>query len=130
MNPLQAEQHFPWYVDYTDTTNIDCQCGQTCAGMAGWATHITHQIGTPMIDEHRIETTAKVYLSFDTSTGKWVVDPITMDGSQLDSTDVDDSECECERDQQHQDFIAQACNTPLPTGAELIALLILAVGAR
>ena len=95
MNPLTYEKHFPWYVDPTDTANIDCQCGHHCDGTAGWATHINHQIGTQMIaDEHRIETTAKVYLSFNTQTGRWVVDPMTMDGTQLDNSTVEDTECE------------------------------------
>jgi hypothetical protein len=38
------EQHFPWYIDCCDITNIDCQCGVTCEGMAGWADHASAEI--------------------------------------------------------------------------------------
>jgi hypothetical protein len=48
MKPIDAEQHFPWYADYHDTTFIDCQCGAPCDGIAGWATHISgEQIHAP-----------------------------------------------------------------------------------
>lgn len=47
--PLRCEHHFPWYIDSADTDNIDCQCGQPCDGIAGWATHISNQLqGGPM----------------------------------------------------------------------------------
>lgn len=44
MNPVLAENHFPWYIDSSDTDNIDCQCGAACNGLAGWARHITNQL--------------------------------------------------------------------------------------
>lgn len=126
MTPLEAERHFPWYIDAADTTNIDCQCGEPCDGVAGWATHITNQAGdrNVILDEHRIETTVKVYLSFDTDDGSWVVDPITMDGAQLDGIAADDSECECERGSEHQRLMDLAAEAPLPTGAQLIGLML------
>lgn len=52
MTPIKIEQHFPWYIDSTDTDNIDCQCGEACDGIAGWATHITNTLakGDTMTD--------------------------------------------------------------------------------
>lgn len=50
MQPIAAENHFPWYIDAADTTNIDCQCGQPCDGMAGWATHITKETTVSFIE--------------------------------------------------------------------------------
>ena len=44
MKPIDFERHFPWYVDSSDTDNIDCQCGDPCDGIAGWATHIARAI--------------------------------------------------------------------------------------
>lgn len=41
MKPIAVESHFPWYIDSSDTDNIDCQCGQPCEGIAGWARHMT-----------------------------------------------------------------------------------------
>lgn len=43
MKPINAENHFPWYIDSSDTDNIDCQCGHPCDGIAGWADHITKE---------------------------------------------------------------------------------------
>lgn len=77
-----------------------------------------------MNEEHRIETAAKVYLVFDQETDKWVVDPVTMDGASLDSGSLDDSECECERGPGHNVAIAAALHAAIPTGNELIRLLI------
>jgi acetone carboxylase gamma subunit len=43
--PEYLEQHFPWYADPTDTTNIDCQCGHTTGdGLAGWSHHLATQL--------------------------------------------------------------------------------------
>ena len=33
---------------------------------------------------HRIEESVKVYLLFDTATGKWEIDPVCLDGTALD----------------------------------------------
>jgi hypothetical protein len=43
MKAITIEGHFPWYADPDDTTNIDCQCGQPCDGLAGWSTHIANE---------------------------------------------------------------------------------------
>lgn len=39
------ENHFPWYVDSSDTDNIDCDCGAACDGVGGWATHMAQICG-------------------------------------------------------------------------------------
>lgn len=37
----QVENHFPWYVDSSDTDNLDCQCGyRVSGGIAEWADHV------------------------------------------------------------------------------------------
>jgi hypothetical protein len=47
MKPITVETHFPWYIDSSDTENIDCQCGHPCNGIAGWADHITKELAMP-----------------------------------------------------------------------------------
>lgn len=33
--------HFPWYIDSDDTTNIDCECGERIGGgITEWAVHV------------------------------------------------------------------------------------------
>lgn len=44
MRPTDLERHFPWYVDEADTDAIDCQCGEACAGVGGWADHVTKKL--------------------------------------------------------------------------------------
>jgi hypothetical protein len=48
--PITVENHFPWYADPTDTTNIDCQCGHPCDGMAEWATHTAKETTVSFIE--------------------------------------------------------------------------------
>lgn len=79
---------------------------------------------------HRIETAVYVYLTLDTDSGKWIVDPVTVDGSQLDNTFIDGSECECVRGTSHDEVMDYASTIPLPTGTELIELLKKAVGEQ
>lgn len=70
MTPLRAEQHFPWYVDATDTDNIDCQCGTPCNGIGAWATHITNQLthkGDNMNDVDHFSTTIAAAKHFITT---------------------------------------------------------------
>lgn len=51
MKAAAVERHFPWYVDPTDTDNLDCQCGARCDGIAGWATHITQEIPVSFVED-------------------------------------------------------------------------------
>ena len=40
----EVEQHFPWYVDSSDTDNLDCQCGEKLAGIGAWASHLAARV--------------------------------------------------------------------------------------
>jgi hypothetical protein len=124
--PQHFENHFPWYADPTDTTNIDCQCGTAIGdGVGGWAEHVCTVTAAP---QHRIESSVQVYLLFDGE--RWVVDPITLDGSALDGLTVDGSECECGDTEAHVAEMAKASEVRAPTGAQLISLLREAAGGE
>lgn len=118
-DPECIENHFPWYADPDDTTNIDCQCGKAIAdGVGGWAEHVCVALQPP---KHRIESSVLVYLLFDGE--RWYVDPVTMDGHSLDGLTVDGSECECDDPAGHAAAVAAANKFAAPTGTGLISLL-------
>jgi hypothetical protein len=50
MKAIAAEHHFPWYIDSSDTSNIDCQCGHPCDGIAGWADHTAKETTMSFIE--------------------------------------------------------------------------------
>lgn len=135
--PAHYEQHFPWYADPTDTTNIDCQCGHPCGGGVGeWADHLhavtEQENNVPTLTNHRIESAVLVYLLWDAEEGRWVIDPVTLDGAMLDTSGtVNDTECECaDVDTSHAAELARAQAAPLPTAGELIRLLHEAAGFK
>lgn len=85
------------------------------------------------MSNHRIEHSVQVYLLY--RDGEWVVDPVTLDGYDLDPVllgptledGARNGECagagcpdqhECHREREHADA------TPLPTGYELSQLLL------
>ena len=122
--PGHFENHFPWYADLADTTNIDCQCGKAIGdGVGGWAEHLCTVTAAP---QHRIESSVQVYLLFDGE--RWTVDPITLDGHPLDGMAVDGAECDCGDTEAHAAAIVKAAAIRAPTGSELIALLREAAG--
>ena len=60
MKAIAVEHHFPWYIDSSDTSNIDCQCGHPCDGIGGWADHITKELTMP---SGPLQTFAEVWSS-------------------------------------------------------------------
>jgi hypothetical protein len=50
MKAIAAEHHFPWHIDSSDTSNIDCQCGHPCDGIAGWADHTAKETTMSFIE--------------------------------------------------------------------------------
>jgi hypothetical protein len=77
---------------------------------------------------HFIEQALNVYLRFADDGTHWIVDSVTVDGHPLDSAHKDhtahNSECACGRPEECESVRAAADQLPLPTGRELITLLI------
>lgn len=98
--------------------------GQTFTRHDGNAHHYDYSSESP----HFIEQTLTVYLRLADDGTRWIVDSPTMDGHPLDSSHSDlsahNSECGCGRRDECNSVLAYADTLPLPTGRELIALLI------
>lgn len=81
---------------------------------------------------HFIEQTALVYLRLDDAGQRWIVDGSSVDGYPLDSAydDLSAQRCECPCGQEAACEAARAAadRLPLPTGRELAALIIDALG--
>ena len=77
---------------------------------------------------HFIENAVTVYLRLADDGTRWIVDSTTMDGYALDSAHSDlsahNSECACGRPEECDSVLAYADKLPLPSGRELIALLV------
>jgi hypothetical protein len=77
---------------------------------------------------HFVEQALTVYLRLSDDGTRWIVDSATMDGHSLDSAHSDlsahNSECACGRREECDSVLAAADKLSLPTGRELIALLI------
>jgi hypothetical protein len=64
--PEFFEQHFPWYIDSSDTDNLDCQCGAACDGLAGWSTHLAKEMDNAVTAiDNFIKTWSSSYLADD-----------------------------------------------------------------
>jgi hypothetical protein len=81
---------------------------------------------------HYIEQTALVYLRLSDDGTRWIVDTTSVDGYPLDSAydDLSAQRCECPCGQEAACEAARAAadRLPLPTGRELAALIINALG--
>ena len=81
---------------------------------------------------HVIEQTALVYLKLSADGTHWCVDTTSVDGYPLDSAYDDHSaqrcECPCGQEAACEAARAAADRLPLPTGRELAALIINALG--
>jgi hypothetical protein len=94
---------------------------------------IRHDGNAPYYDyssesPHFIEQAVNVYLRLADDGTRWIVDSVSVDGHPLDSAHRDhrahNSECACGRADECESVRADADQLPLPTGRELIALLI------
>jgi hypothetical protein len=76
---------------------------------------------------HFIEQTVRVYLRLSDDGTRWIVDGPTVDGHSLDSAREDlcatNSECACDRPAECRQVLEAAEKLPLPTAAELVALI-------
>lgn len=77
---------------------------------------------------HNVEQEVRVFLRLSDDGTRWIADSPTMDGYPLTSAHRDgkahNGECACERRDECNSVRAYADTLPLPTGRELIALLI------
>lgn len=82
--------------------------------------------------QHRIETSALVYLVMDTDSvpPRWEIDSVTMDGAALDDNGINDSECECERGPDHDAAMQLAGSLPFPNAGQLLHMLLEAAGVK
>ena len=91
--------------------------------------HYYNQIDPPAT--HFIEQTVAVYLRLSDDGTRWIVDGPTVDGHPLDSTYPDlnaaNSECACGHPDECNRVRDHADSLPLPTGAELLAMLAAAL---
>lgn len=91
--------------------------------------HYYNQIDPPAT--HFIEQTVAVYLRLSDDGTQWIVDGPSVDGSPLDSTYPDlnaaNSECACGKPDECTRVRDHADTLPLPTGAELLAMLAAAL---
>ncbi|MEX0687656.1 MAG: hypothetical protein WD072_03190 [Pirellulales bacterium] len=89
-------------------------------------------VGWRDTSHHYIEQTALVYLRLDDAGRQWIVDTTSVDGYPLDSAYDDLSahrgECPCGEEAACEAARAAADRLPLPTGRELAALIINALG--
>ena len=114
MKAIAVEHHFPWYIDSSDTSNIDCQCGHPCDGMAGWATHLTGVMNVSFIEKSMkfVEVWGDAHLAGDLA-GKLrcaeveaLAEMLTALGASLEaatwidlhapSDECDDMHCRCD----------------------------------
>jgi hypothetical protein len=79
---------------------------------------------------HRIETTVLVYLRLDDEGKGWIVDGPTVDGHPLDDRGVYGDDCPCGGGSEHDAAIAHAQNLMVPSGVDLIDLLLESIGMR
>jgi hypothetical protein len=90
----------------------------------GKAHHYDYSSQSP----HFVEQALTVYLRLSDDGTRWIVDSATMDGHSLDSAHSDlsahNSECACDRRAECDSVLAAADQLSLPTGRELIALLV------
>lgn len=81
--------------------------------------------------DHRVEQTVEVYLRFED--GRWVIDPVTLDGFALDTvrgTGSSTSECECGSPDECRAAREAADAVDPPTGRQLHTLLGEAINNR
>ncbi|WP_006243430.1 hypothetical protein [Mycolicibacterium tusciae] len=87
--------------------------------------HYYNQIHPPAA--HFIEQTVAVHLRLSDDGTRWIVDGPSVDGYPLDSTYADlsatNSECACDRPEECTQVRDRADTLPLPTAAELVAML-------
>ncbi|KMO69774.1 hypothetical protein [Mycolicibacterium obuense] len=90
-----------------------------------------NQINPPAT--HFIEQTVAVHLRLSDDGARWIVDGPSVDGHPLDSTYRDlsatNAECACSQPKECTRLRDDADNLPLPTGAELLAMLGAALDA-
>ena len=100
---------------------------QTLTRHDGNAHHYDYSPESP----HFVEQAVTVYLRLSDDGTRWIVDSATMDGYSLDSAHSDlaahNSECACGRGDECNSVLAAADKLSLPTGRELIALLLYAL---
>lgn len=93
----------------------------------GNAHHYDYRSDSP----HYIEQTVSVYLRLADDGRRWIVDSSSVDGCGLDSAHGDlsahNDECACGRPQECESVRVAADRLPLPTGAELLAMLAAAL---
>jgi hypothetical protein len=68
-----------------------------------------------------------VYLVFNAAEKRWDIDPVVFDGYTLDGLidpEERDDVCECKRGKGHAAVLDAAAETPLPTGRELVGMLV------
>lgn len=84
------------------------------------------------MSDTKIEQSAKVYLLFDAKTGKWVIDPLMLQGDACDGMDHPHIEWGEETDADAQiisdDVYIAAEMADLPTPRELTAMLAIELG--
>lgn len=77
---------------------------------------------------HFVEQAVQVYLRLSDDGTRWIVDSATMDGHALDSAHKDyaahNDECACGRRDECNSVRAAADKLALPTGRDLITLLL------
>ena len=108
----------------TAPTTANTTAPQALTRHDGNAHHYDYSSESP----HFIDHAVTVYLRLSDDGTRWIVDSPTMDGYSLDSAHSDlsahNSECACGRPEECDSVLAAADKLPLPTGRELIALLV------
>ena len=83
------------------------------------------------IEDAKIEQSVKVYLDWDEVNKRWEIDPITVDGHQLDALDGADTDLFKEFWTPEIKAEVEAANeAPLPNAEQLILLLLEALPAE
>ena len=107
----------------TPNNTVDDQPARSPKRGDGNAHHYDYRSDSP----HYIEQTVSVYLRLADDGTRWIVDSSSVDGCGLDSVHDDlsahNAECACGRPEECESVRAAADQLPLPTGADLIALL-------
>jgi hypothetical protein len=84
-------------------------------------------------EPRHIEASVKVYLNFDAEDNEWYVDPVTVDGHELDwSADpsVYDGDAAGPATEEEERLLDQARGVPSPDADELVHMLREAIKAR
>lgn len=77
------------------------------------------------IEDAKVEQTVKVYLEYDGVNRRWIVDPLSVDGTELDGLDEPDMDLFPEyRTPELLAEMEAAAELPLPNAEQLVLLLL------